>query len=125
LAFVVDPLLLVACWKATNGWEQANREYAFWAQFIFMFGFTKVVKLVGLFVRYPSDFLFLPVSIVFGYFHGFIKLYALFTLKMVWIPFPSSSWPGIYLLLDRPLGVAGLMAMSITTSVSRNARSAA
>jgi hypothetical protein len=48
-----------------------------------MFAFTKVVKLIGLFVRNPSDVVFLPVSIVFGYFHGLIKLYALCTLKMV------------------------------------------
>ena len=48
-----------------------------------MFGFTKVVKLVGLLRRNPSDIMFLPVSIMFGYFHGLIKLYALFTLKEV------------------------------------------
>ena len=48
-----------------------------------MFGFTKVVKLVGLFRRNPHDLLFLPVSIIFGYLHGLIKLYALFTLKEV------------------------------------------
>jgi hypothetical protein len=48
-----------------------------------MFGFTKVVKLVGLFRRNPSDIMFLPVSILFGYFHGLIKLWALFTLKEV------------------------------------------
>lgn len=54
-----------------------------------MFAFTKVVKLMGLFLRNPSDIIFLPVSIVFGYFHGLIKLYALFTLQVVsspWIP---------------------------------------
>ena len=50
-----------------------------------MFGFTKVVKLVGLFRRNPSDIMFLPVSILFGYFHGLIKLWALFTLKEVGI----------------------------------------
>jgi hypothetical protein len=83
LAFVVDPLLLMSCWWATADWEQQNRRYAFWAQFIFIFGFTKVIKLVGLFRRNPGDIMFLPVSIAFGYFHGFIKLYALFTLKMV------------------------------------------
>ena len=83
LAFVVDPLLLVSCWYATDGWELQHRRYAFWSQFVFMFAFTKVVKLVGLFVRNPSDIMFLPVSIVFGYFHGLIKLYAFFTLKMV------------------------------------------
>ena len=48
-----------------------------------MFGFTKVVKLVGLFRKNPSDLMFLPVSIVFGYFHGLIKLWALCTLKQV------------------------------------------
>jgi hypothetical protein len=48
-----------------------------------MFGLTKVVKLAGLFRRNPSDIVFLPVSILFGYFHGLIKLWALFTLKQV------------------------------------------
>lgn len=48
-----------------------------------MFAFTKVVKLIGLFRRNPSDIIFLPLSIAFGYFHGLIKLYALFTLNMV------------------------------------------
>lgn len=78
-----DPLLLYSCWRATGDWEPVSRNRAFWAQFIFMFAFTKVVKLMGLFLRNPSDIMFLPVSILFGYFHGFIKLYALFTLKMV------------------------------------------
>lgn len=38
---------------------------------------------MGLFRRNPSDIVFLPLSIAFGYFHGLIKLYALFTLNMV------------------------------------------
>ncbi len=79
----MDPLLLVSCWRATQDWDPSNRRYAFWAQFVFMFAFTKVVKLMGLFLRNPSDIMFLPISIVFGYFHGLIKLYALFTLRMV------------------------------------------
>ncbi|KEY64714.1 hypothetical protein S7711_09330 [Stachybotrys chartarum IBT 7711] len=82
LAFLFDPLLLWSCWRATADWEPRNRAYAFWAQAIFMFGFTKVVKLMGLFKRNPSDVMFLPVSILFGYFHGLIKLHALFTLNM-------------------------------------------
>lgn len=48
-----------------------------------MFAFTKVVKLMGLFIRNPSDIMFLPVSVIFGYFHGLVKLYALITLNMV------------------------------------------
>ncbi|KAF7555055.1 hypothetical protein G7046_g6650 [Stylonectria norvegica] len=82
LAFLSDPLLLASCWWATAGWALENRQYAFWAQFVFMFGFTKVVKLMGLFLRNPSDFAFLPISIMFGYFHGLVKLYALVTLNM-------------------------------------------
>jgi hypothetical protein len=71
-----------------------SRQYAFWSQFVFMFAFTKVVKLMGLFRRNPSDIIFLPLSIVFGYFHGFIKLYALLTLNMVCIlRVPHSEYP--------------------------------
>jgi hypothetical protein len=81
LAFVTDPLLLYSCWNATQEWAPTSRYTLLAAELVFMFCFTKVVKLVGLFRRNPSDIVYLPVSIIFGYFHGFIKLYALFTLK--------------------------------------------
>ncbi|KAK4031207.1 glycosyltransferase [Parachaetomium inaequale] len=81
LAFVVDPLLLFTCWWGTENWQPRNRRTLLGAEIAFMFGFTKVVKLVGLLRRNPRDIMFLPVSILFGYFHGLIKLYALFTLK--------------------------------------------
>ncbi|EGS17012.1 polysaccharide synthase-like protein [Thermochaetoides thermophila DSM 1495] len=81
LAFVVDPLLLFTCWWGTEGWNMRDRYILLGAEIAFMFGFTKVVKLVGLFRKNPKDIMFLPVSILFGYFHGLIKLYALFTLK--------------------------------------------
>jgi hypothetical protein len=45
--------------------------------------YSKIIKLVGLFMREPADLIFLPVSVLFGYFHGFIKLYAMLTLRMV------------------------------------------
>ncbi|ROT40022.1 polysaccharide synthase [Sodiomyces alkalinus F11] len=82
LAFLFDPLIMVALWKGTAGWDPQIRAAAFWAHFVFVFAFTKVVKLLGLFKRHPRDVVFLPVSILFGYFHGLIKLYALCTLKM-------------------------------------------
>ena len=93
LAFVVDPLLLASCWWATADWDMDARRRAFWAQFIFMFGFTKVIKLVGLFRKNPSDIIFLPASIIFGYFHGLIKIHALCTLKMVRLLKPQKSIP--------------------------------
>ncbi|KAK5660621.1 hypothetical protein OQA88_13185, partial [Cercophora sp. LCS_1] len=52
------------------------------AEIVFMV-FTKIVKLVGLFWRNPSDMIYLPLSVVFGYFHSLIKLRALITLKEV------------------------------------------
>jgi hypothetical protein len=39
--------------------------------------------LLGHYRRYPADFLLLPVSILFGYFHGAIKIYAAVTLNVV------------------------------------------
>jgi len=83
LAFVIDPLMLVTCWWATEDWKPADRRALLIAEIIFIFAFTKVVKLVGLFRKNPRDVVFLPVSILFGWFHGLIKLYALFTLKQV------------------------------------------
>lgn len=83
LAFVMDPFIIFALWKATANWDPTYRMVALWAHIIFVFGFTKTVKLWGLFRRNPSDIMFLPLSIVFGWFHGLIKLYALFTLNMV------------------------------------------
>lgn len=44
---------------------------------------SKFIKLLGHYIRYPVDFVLLPVSILFGYFHGLIKLYAAFTLNVV------------------------------------------
>ncbi|KAK5992690.1 Type 2 glycosyltransferase [Cladobotryum mycophilum] len=82
LAFAMDPFILASCWWATAEWDLKYRQYAFWTQFAFMFGFTKFVKLMGLLLRNPSDIMFIPISIVFGWFHGFIKLYALITLNM-------------------------------------------
>lgn len=45
--------------------------------------FTKTVKLLPYFFRYPSDIKFLPVSILFGYLHGFLKAYTLLTVHKV------------------------------------------
>ncbi|EHA54273.1 hypothetical protein MGG_01191 [Pyricularia oryzae 70-15] len=81
LAFVFDFLILAALWWGTEGWEPVNRNRAIYAQLAFL-AFSKVVKLVGLFRRHPADIMFLPVSIIFGYFHGLIKIYAGLTLNM-------------------------------------------
>lgn len=51
--------------------------------FCWTFIFSKTVKLWGHFFRYPVDVIFIPVYIGFGYFHGIIKLWGLFTLSEV------------------------------------------
>jgi hypothetical protein len=86
-------LIIFLTYKATQAWASDYAMYAMVAQCSFM-SVTKVVKLISLFVREPSDLIFLPVSIIFGYFHGLIKLYALLTLRIVSrVPqFHSCSW---------------------------------
>lgn len=44
---------------------------------------SKFIKLLGHYIRYPVDVILLPVSILFGYFHGAIKIYAVLTLNVV------------------------------------------
>lgn len=43
--------------------------------------FTKILKLIPHFRRHPSDMKFIPVSIAFSYFHGYLNLRAAFTMK--------------------------------------------
>ncbi|KAK4031454.1 hypothetical protein C8A01DRAFT_51467 [Parachaetomium inaequale] len=71
---------LAFVWGMEN-WQPRNRRTLLRAEIAFMFGFTKVVKLVRLLRRNPRDIMFLPVSILFSYFYSLIKLYTLFTLK--------------------------------------------
>lgn len=44
---------------------------------------SKFIKLLGHYIRYPADFLLLPISIIFGYLHGLIKIYAMLSLNVV------------------------------------------
>ncbi|PQE03187.1 glycosyltransferase family 2 protein [Rutstroemia sp. NJR-2017a BBW] len=81
LSFVFDPLIIFLSFKATASMSPDHQMTAIIAQLVFMF-ISKVVKLIGLFMREPKDIGFLPISILFGYFHGWIKLYALLTLRM-------------------------------------------
>ncbi|KAI0473900.1 glycosyltransferase family 2 protein [Xylariaceae sp. FL0804] len=103
LAFVVDPLLLLSLWWGTEGWATETRQKWIWAQVVFMFAYTKIIKLVGLFRRQPSDMVFLPVSIIFGYFHGLIKLFALLTLNMTsWGSRPDGDTNDSHRMAPRP-----------------------
>jgi hypothetical protein len=82
LSFAFDPLIIYLTFMASKGLPGSGQYYAVVAQLVFM-AWTKIIKLIGLFIREPTDIIFLPVSVLFGYFHGGIKLWALFTLRMV------------------------------------------
>jgi hypothetical protein len=81
ISFIVDPVLLYLLHRATQGNADLHR-LSLMALVGWMF-FTKIFKLIPHFIRYPRDIIFIPVTIVFGYGYGFIKLYALFTLPEV------------------------------------------
>ncbi|CAO1601871.1 hypothetical protein XANCAGTX0491_005509 [Xanthoria calcicola] len=55
--------------------------------------FTKTIKFMGHFGRYPTDLKFLPVLCLFSYLHGFIYLYSLLTLNKVSRSPPHTSFP--------------------------------
>jgi len=65
--------------------------------------FAKTVKLLPHLYRYPTDVRFIPVAIIFGYLHGLIKIYALFTLNVVSLHQPSR----LSVLCSRSIDVLG------------------
>ncbi len=81
-ALLGDLLLIYLCHKATEDLGGDVHGFAMRALGLWMF-VSKFIKLMGHYRRYPADFLLLPVSILFGYFHGAIKIYAAVTLNVV------------------------------------------
>lgn len=85
-------MLVYLYYKTAERWDMQSRCVAFGTLGLWMF-VSKFIKLLGHYIRYPIDFLFLPLSVLFGYFHGFIKVYAMVTLNVVsnnpfqqWLP---------------------------------------
>jgi hypothetical protein len=80
-ALISDLLLLLLCHKAFVTWGEEWHALAMQALGLWMF-VSKFIKLTGHYIRYPVDVLLLPVSILFGYLHGIIKIYAVLTLNV-------------------------------------------
>ena len=58
---------------------------------------SKFLKLLGHYMRHPVDLLLLPVSIIFGYFHGLIKAKAMLSLNVASTqPLSSAPEPAKY-----------------------------
>ena len=55
----------------------------FWALFLAHWVFARTIKLIPYLLRNPGDVCFIPVSILFGYFHNLIKLYGCITVTEV------------------------------------------
>lgn len=80
-ALPYDLLIFISCYQASYNWPENLRTALFVFLFTWTFLFSKTVKLWGHFFRYPADVVFIPVYVCFGYFHGLIKLWGLFTLS--------------------------------------------
>lgn len=81
-AIVGDAGLFYFLWLGTADWPSDQA----WSAMVLLLAwmiFSKFIKLITHFVRYPVDILLWPVSIIFGWFHGAIKFYALATLSEV------------------------------------------
>lgn len=96
-AFVIDCVLFVCFYFALSdagyyvvkdaGDEDARRQKwqrtLLWALFAGHWVFSKTIKLVPHLLRNPGDVRFVPVSVLFGYFHNLIKMYGCMTVTEV------------------------------------------
>lgn len=89
-AIVWDALLIYLYFDMARCWQDGARDVGLAVLAGWMFS-SKFVKLLGHYIRYPGDSLLLPVSILFGYFHGFIKGYAMLSLNVVSLSFCSAT----------------------------------
>jgi hypothetical protein len=84
-AFIGDGALVWLLHRAGQTWSPDQRHLAMYTLLVWML-ISKFSKNLGHYIRYPTDVALLPVSILFGWFHGLIKLYAMVTLDVVSIP---------------------------------------
>ncbi|KAJ5484453.1 hypothetical protein N7453_011921 [Penicillium expansum] len=80
-AFLGDILLVWLCHKATGSWGESWHDQSMTMLYLWIFT-SKWIKLLGHYLRYPVDVFLLPVSVIFGYLHGAIKMYAVMTLNV-------------------------------------------
>ncbi|GAB7344115.1 hypothetical protein MBLNU457_2015t1 [Dothideomycetes sp. NU457] len=77
----MDPLIFALIYRSTETWSPEARSQIRVLAAIWIFVFAKSIKLMGHWIRYPADLFLLPLSILFGYLHGVIKLAGLLTLS--------------------------------------------
>jgi len=79
----MDPLIFAVIYRSTETWSSEARSHIRILAAVWIFVFAKSIKLMGHWIRYPADLFLLPLSILFGYLHGVIKLAGLLTLSEV------------------------------------------
>ncbi|KAL8690708.1 MAG: hypothetical protein Q9218_003906 [Villophora microphyllina] len=80
-ALLWDCLLVYFYLDMAQSWQKENQSVGLAVLASWMF-LSKFLKLLGHYIQHPVDFLLLPVSILFGYFHGLIKGYAMISLNV-------------------------------------------
>ena len=118
---VFDSILVYLYLAGTQEWSCTKQSIglAMLLSWIFV---SKFIKLMGHYVRYPADFLLLPISILFGYLHCLIKARAMISLNVVsdqlaiFHPLNFRYPPGHCFLtrLCRQLGALGTGPMKMT-----------
>lgn len=80
-----DGFMFYAFYQAAEemGWSYDAKWYLLASLAVWIYGFSKTVKLWGHFARYPADVVYMPLYIAFGYFHGLIKAWGALTLSEV------------------------------------------
>lgn len=82
LGLVTDPLFFYLYYMVSRTWT-SDLQILGLVFAVLWYLFTKTVKRVGLIRKNSWDLCFIPVSIMFGFAHGFVKLYALWTWNVV------------------------------------------
>lgn len=72
-----DALLFAILVDAVSSYSWARSAYIALAAWIF---FTKNLKMIPHYMRYPQDMVYVPLSVLLSYLHGFLNIYAAMTL---------------------------------------------
>ncbi|KXT05076.1 hypothetical protein AC578_7537 [Pseudocercospora eumusae] len=77
-AIVVEALMASLLWMGLGGTELAKPAFTALAMWI---AFTKNLKMIPHFCKYPQDMKFIPVLMAFSYIHGFMNVYAALSME--------------------------------------------
>ncbi|KAF2454640.1 glycosyltransferase like family 2-domain-containing protein [Lineolata rhizophorae] len=80
LALLWDALITYFLWAALSH-HSTKTQWTCFSLYGAVWFTARWIKLCGHWIRYPGDLIYLPLSILFGYAHGAIKIWAFLTLN--------------------------------------------